>query len=73
MEKKRFFGWSCGLEPQLDRWKKGEEIAVLGICGAKRATKIALGSYNHIGFATNTLFYTLGGLGYTPNVRWLEM
>ena len=44
-----------------------------GICGAQRATKMAMGNHSHIDFASNTELFSLGDLGYIPDVRRLEL
>jgi hypothetical protein len=44
-----------------------------GICGGQRASKMALGSYNHIGFATSMVLRVLGGLCDTSDDHRLEL
>jgi len=44
-----------------------------GICGGQRASKMALGSYKHIGFATSMVLYVLGDLCNTPDDHRLEL
>ena len=44
-----------------------------GICGGRRVTEMALGSFNHIGFATSMVLWVLGGLWYPLGVHRLEL
>jgi hypothetical protein len=34
---------------------------------------MAMGKHSHIGFATSSELFVLGGLGYTPDVRGFEL
>ena len=53
--------------------KKRRGTSDFGICGAQRATIIALGSYSQIDFSTGMALCVLGGLWYTLCVRRLEL
>ena len=44
-----------------------------GICGGQRASKMALCSYTHIGFATRMVLRVLGGLCNTCDDHRLEL